>query len=438
MLSSSQASLSPEIWGGIECTINRINDEFRDQLDLSGHYNRPHDLDLFAQLGITRLRYPILWERHQADENGNIDWSWATKQLEQLQTLKIEPIAGLLHHGSGPAFTSLEDPDFPGHLAAYAGKVARQFPWINYYTPVNEPLTTARFSGLYGHWFPHRNNEASFLRMLINQVKGIVLSMAEIRKVNPFAQLVQTEDLTKTHSSRSLRYQADFENKRRWLSLDLLCGKVGPTHFFWPNLLKLGVKKEDLQFLLENPCPPDIMGFNYYVTSERYLDRRLYRYPPHLRGGNKWHKYVDTEAVRTSQWMGAKKLLAEAWKRYEIPMAITECHINCSCDEQLRWFHETFEQCRELNEKTKKVVAVTAWALLGSFDWNSLLTKKHNHYEAGVFNLENDRPQWTDLAEMIRCISLTSGFYKPLLEEKGWWHNIKRKQSSKSRKTILI
>ena len=28
-------------------------------------------------------------------------------------------------------------------------------PHITNYTPVNEPLTTARFSGLYGAWYPH-------------------------------------------------------------------------------------------------------------------------------------------------------------------------------------------------------------------------------------------------------------------------------------------
>ena len=37
--------------------------------------------------------------------------------------------------------------------------------------------------------------------MLLNQLKGIVLSMQEIRKINPNAKLVQTEDLAKTHST---------------------------------------------------------------------------------------------------------------------------------------------------------------------------------------------------------------------------------------------
>ena len=54
----------------------------------------------------------------------------------------------------GPAYTSLADPEFPEKLAEYAGAVAKRYPWIGHYTPVNEPLTTARFSGWYGLWYP--------------------------------------------------------------------------------------------------------------------------------------------------------------------------------------------------------------------------------------------------------------------------------------------
>ena len=165
-------------------------------------------------------------------------------------------------------------------------RLQSKFPWVQYYTPVNEPLTTARFSGLYGIWYPHSKNELRFISMLLNQVKGIVLSMKAIREINPLARLVQTEDLSKTHSTPSLSYQADFENKRRWLTYDLLCGKLDEKHFFWDYFIDLGIREEDLRFFLENKCPPDIMGFNYYVTSERYLDENKQNYPISTHGGN--------------------------------------------------------------------------------------------------------------------------------------------------------
>ena len=50
--------------------------------------------------------------------------------------------------------------------------VAERYPWVEHYTPVNEPLTTARFSGLYGHWYPHARDDGAFLRALLQPVPG--------------------------------------------------------------------------------------------------------------------------------------------------------------------------------------------------------------------------------------------------------------------------
>jgi dTDP-4-dehydrorhamnose reductase len=43
---------------------------------------------------------------------------------------------------------------FPKSSHEFARAVAQRYPWVDSYTPVNEPLTTARFSGMYGHWYP--------------------------------------------------------------------------------------------------------------------------------------------------------------------------------------------------------------------------------------------------------------------------------------------
>jgi dTDP-4-dehydrorhamnose reductase len=84
----------------------------------------------------------------------------------------IEPIAGLLHHGSGPIYTNLLDPRFPTLFARYAQRVAARYPWLTSFTPINEPLTTARFSCAYGHWYPHCRSMRDFLQALLIQCKG--------------------------------------------------------------------------------------------------------------------------------------------------------------------------------------------------------------------------------------------------------------------------
>ena len=412
-----------EIWGGIECTINRVGDNYLDQLQLGDYYNRPSDLDAILDLGIKTMRIPVLWERHQPNADTVIDWNFTESHLNKLKENNVSPIAGLMHHGSGPGYTDLLQEDFPDLLAAYAAKVAMRFPWINLYTPVNEPLTTARFSGLYGLWYPHKTNDVSFIKMLLNELKGIVLSMKEIRKVNPAAKLVQTEDLGKTYSTPLLSYQATFENHRRWLSYDILTGKFVKGHPLWNYFMRLGIDKKRLQFFIDNPCPPDIIGVNYYITSERYLDEHVKRYPRHTRGGNGLHQYADVEAIRVdiAESHGPEVLLKEIWERYRIPIAITEAHLHCSREEQLRWIQEIIKTSIKLKTENVEIIAVTIWSLLGSFGWNKLLTCLPCDYESGAFDISAGYARPTALAAYIKDIIHERKSKEHLLQLPGWW-----------------
>lgn len=416
------AKCNPEVWGGIECTINRVGDSFFDQLEYANFYQNP-PLAAISDLGIKKLRFPVLWEKHEPVKDQEIDWSWSKQQLTYFKDKGIDVIAGLVHHGSGPAFTNLLDEQFPYLLASYARKVAEQFPWLQYYTPVNEPLTTARFSGLYKIWYPHKNKDKSFIIMLLHQLKGVVLAMQEIRKINPQAKLVQTEDLGKTYSTPLLRYQARFENERRWLAYDLLTGRVDPQHKLWKYFKRFEIPDEDLLFFKENSCPPDIFGFNHYVTSERFLDEKKHLYPTHTHGGNRKHSYADVEAVRVEmeEEIGIKVLLKEAWERYKAPIAVTEVHLHCHREEQLRWFKYVWKSCKDLKEEGVDLKAVTAWAMMGSWGWNRLLTAPKGDYEPGVYDMRSGSPRPTALADFIKNISAVEDYTHHLAETNGWW-----------------
>jgi dTDP-4-dehydrorhamnose reductase len=421
-MGSNQLGNNPEIWGGIECTINRVNDFYFDQLAFTNFYQYPQN-EVIAGLGIKKLRFPVLWEKHEPTKDAIINWQWTATQLEYFKRCGIDVIAGLIHHGSGPSFTNLLDPAFPELLAQYAYKVAVQFPWLTYYTPVNEPLTTARFSGLYGLWYPHASDDKSFLKALVHQMKGIVLSMQEIRKINPQAVLIQTEDLGKTYSTSLLHYQAEFENERRWLTYDLLSGKVTENHKLWNYFIENGIKSEELYFFQENSCEPHIYGFNYYVTSERYLDERLHLYPAHTHGSNKKHRYADVEAVRVElqEPTGLEVVLNEAWGRYEKPMVLTEVHLHSHREEQLRWFSYVWNTCQKVKRSGVDIQAVTAWALFGSYGWDKLLTVPNGNYEPGVYDMRSGLPRQTALTSYIKKITYDNDCNHNLVQVEGWW-----------------
>lgn len=417
-----------ELWAGVECTVNRVGDEYFDQLERNGHARRLDDLNLFAELGIRTMRYPVLWERIAPNGLEQADWSWASERLARMQELGIRPIVGLVHHGSGPRHTSLIDPAFAEGLAEFAAAFAQRYPWVESYTPVNEPLTTARFTGLYGHWYPHGRDDLTFIQTLLTQCRAIALAMAAIRKVNSKAQLVQTEDLGKTFSTPLLAYQTEFENERRWLSFDLLCGCVNRAHPLWNYLVTTGISEGELEVFLNEPCPPDVIGVNHYVTSDRFLDQRLERYPVSSHGGNGQHAYADVEAVRVCAegLAGPYVLIKDAWERYGLPITVTEAHLGGTREEQLRWLKEVWEAAQNLRTEGVDVRAVTAWSLLGAYDWNSLVTRASGHYEPGVFDLRAPRPRPTALARMLRDLGRGEIHDHPVLDVPGWWRRTER------------
>lgn len=411
-----------ELWGGHECTVNRLGDRFMDQTVLSGHETRLSDLQRFADLGVSALRYPVLWERVSPRRPDERDWRWSDERLLELRRLGVRPIVGLVHHGSGPAYTNLLDDGFAEGLAAHAAAAAERYPWMRDWTPVNEPLTTARFSALYGLWYPHTRDEGALWLALLNQIDAVRLSMRAIRRVNPEARLIQTEDLGYTHARPGLEEQAAFENHRRWLTWDLLCGRVTESHPMWPRLARFGLA-DRLRAVADDPCPPDVIGVNHYLTSERFLDDRLDRYPEHSHGGSDRRRYADVEAVRATAEgpLGLETLLDQAWRRYGRTLAVTEVHNGCTRDEQMRWLLEAWRACERLRADGVDVEAMTAWSLLGAHDWDSLLTRARGHYEPGIFDLRGGSPRPTAAAGLLKDLAAGREPGALGLHRDGWW-----------------
>jgi dTDP-4-dehydrorhamnose reductase len=412
-----------ELWAGLECTLNRVGNAQHDQLGLTGHHDRPDDLDRLAALGVRTLRYPIHWERFAGREPNDAAWRDLDARMERMRAAGIDPIIGLVHHGSGPLHTHLLHEGFAEGLAAFASSVANRYPWVTRFTPVNEPLTTARFSALYGHWYPHARSDALCWRATLNQVRAIRLAMAAIRAVTPQAQLIQTEDLGHTHATPALAYQAEFENERRWLTFDLLAGRVTPGHRMYDHARFLGLQPGEIADAVGDGCVPDLIGINHYVTSERWLDERLEHYPGHTHGGNHRHRYADVEAVRVLPGVaGPRTLLLEAWERYRLPIAVTEAHMGCSREQQLRWLRDIWQAAGDARACGADVRAVTAWAAFGIRDWSSLVTRLDGEYEPGLFDVRAPAPRPTALAAMARALAEHGTYQHPVLDAPGWWH----------------
>ncbi len=127
--------------------------------------------------------------------------------------------------------------------------------------------------------------------------------------------------------------------------------------------------------------------------------------------------------IRERPGTSLRDIVQEAARRYRIPLALTEVHIGCTEDEQVRWLHEAWTTCEQLAARGIDIRAVTTWALFGCYDWDRLLTTDRGHYESGAFCLRGTRPRPTIVATCVaalaagrRCTEL-----EDLLSAEGWW-----------------
>ena len=414
------------MWGGVEFTVNRVGDVYFDQMDRSGFRERCEtDLERMAEAGIKALRVGVLWETYAATGS----WEFPDRMLHAMRRLGIRPIVTLLHHGSGPRETDLLDPGFGEKLAKFAGMVARRYPWVTDWTPVNEPQTTGRFACLYGHWYPHRRDMASYMRALCNEIQAVVLAMRAIREAVPGARLVHTEDGGKIWATPALGEVREEYAARRWLGVDLLCGLVGREHRCFEYLLRHGIGEAEVLWFSENPCPPSVLGMNYYVTSDRLLDERVALYPPGFAGGDTGMEgLVDIEAVRVTdaELPGAAAVLREAWARYGLPVAITEAHLGSTPEEQVRWVAEVWRDAEAVRAEGVDVRAVTVWGVLGLYNWASLCTRDSGQYEPGVWDVSDGTMRETRLTGLVRELAHGEAPTDEALREPGWWRRRSR------------
>jgi dTDP-4-dehydrorhamnose reductase len=239
---------------------------------------------------------------------------------------------------------------------------------------------------------------------------------------------VQTEDLGRVFSTRSLGHQADYENERRWLTNDLLCGRVDRSHPLWEHLALDADLVASLESLLAYPCPPDVVGINYYVTSDRFLDDRLHLHDSAAVGGNGRQRYADVEAARVlaDGIVGHDRVLRDAWSRYRIPVALTEVHLGCTREHQMRWLVEAWKGACKAKSAGCDVRAVTAWALFGSFGWDTLVTRPPFEYECGAFDVTAGEARETGVALVVRELVTRGVCSRPVSVEPGWWRRHER------------
>ena len=378
---------------GIECSYPTIqHGTYRvDELQATDHYRRwREDLHLIHDMGIRYVRYGIPY--HRVNTQPDVyDWAFTDEVLNELRILNVEPIVDLCHFGMPDWLgNTFQNPEFPHAFAAYAGAFAARYPWVRFYTPVNEIFVCARFSGLYGWWNEQETSDTSFICAVKHMVQGCVQAMNKILISQPDAIFIQSESAEYTHSmcsNRDTHMHVEWENQVRFLALDLLyANPVRGDIYAW--LLQHGLTTDEYNNFMNNQTHYHcVLGTDYYVTNERMVDNEGNTHPGEVFG---W--YLIT---------------MDYYQRYRKPVMHTETNM-LQENNSVAWLWKQWQNILRMRAEGVPVLGFTWYSLLDQVDWDTALREPNGHVNAlGLYTLD-------------RTIRPVGEAYRSLIREFGW------------------
>jgi beta-glucosidase/6-phospho-beta-glucosidase/beta-galactosidase len=121
---------------------------------------------------------------------GRYDWTWTDEVLPEMRRMNIIPIIDLCHFGVPDWIGDFQNGDWPALFADFAKAFAARYPWVRFYTPVNEMYITAEFSGYYGWWNERLATHQGFVTSLKHVALANLLAMRGILSERPDALFI--------------------------------------------------------------------------------------------------------------------------------------------------------------------------------------------------------------------------------------------------------
>lgn len=356
---------------GIECSAPTIGHGRirRDLLEECGHYAHwREDLALVAELGLTYLRYGLPYHLVHVGP-GHYDWSFADLAMAEMRRLGIVPILDLMHFGVPDWLGNFQNPDLPVHFAEYAAAVARRYPWVRYFTPVNEIYVTARISAKDGLWNEQLTSDAAFVTALKHLVAASIVASNRIVEVIPDAVLIPSESAEYRHEARRHPGSATLDfNRQRFFSLDLLYARPFEADTLL-YLLDNGMSRQEYDWFMSTPrAGRHVLGIDYYGRNEHIVTPS--------------GRHVPVEDVLGLYTMGR-----DYHDRYRMPLMHTETNV-LRAEDSPAWLWKQWMNVVRLRQDGIPIVGFTWYSLVDQVDWDIALAEKRGHVNGcGLYDL---------------------------------------------------
>ncbi len=360
---------------GIECSYPTIaaGRWRRDQMRATGHYEHwSEDFELAREIGVTHLRYGPPLHLVFAGP-GKYDWSLADEPMADLRDHGPEPIVDLCHFGVPTWLGNFQNADLPQALAEYAGAFAGRYPWVRFYTPVNEMYVCARMSALDGAWNEQRRDEKAFVTAAFNLAGSSIRMTEAILRERPDAIFVNSESSEFCQPccpDEHIRAIAEFENERRFLPLDLIFAhEVGDRMLGY--LREHGMEDEYRRLLARDVPRRTILGLDYYEWNERLIDN-------------------DGKPRALGELFGWYVIANQYFERYRRTMMHTETN-RLDASDGPRWLWRQWHNVQLLRSAGEPLVGFTWYSLTDQIDWEIALAESTGTVDpVGLFDLNRD------------------------------------------------
>ncbi len=339
----------------IQTRTGRVLDEY----ELTQHYRFwREDLRRVAALGVPAIRYGIPWYRVNPAP-GVFDWSFPDAVMPFLREVGLEPIVDLMHYGC-PLWLdgTFLNPSYPERVAEYAAAFAGRYSELaRLYTPLNEPLVNAHFSGRSGLWPPHRRGSRGYTAVTLALTRGIALTVPALRAAQPDAVMVHVEAAQAVKGDETVPPD-DLERarERQFLATDLVLGRVDDGHAYTPWLLEHGASPDALAWHREHPVELDVLGVNFYS------------------GLSCWRFSAATGRTVRHRFRGTAGDLGELlhrWdRRYARPLMVTETSEAGSVARRRRWLDDSLAAVADARAAGVDVRGYTWFPVFSHISWN--------------------------------------------------------------------
>lgn len=330
---------------------------------------RPPRKDELDQPVCRYLRYGLPYHRTHLGP-GRYDWEFSDAVMAEMRRLRIVPILDLLHFGVPDWLGNFQNPELPVHFEAYAGEVARRYPWVRHYTPVNEIYVTAKASGQDGLWNEQLSSPGGFVTALKHCCAASILACHALAEIRPDVIIVQSESAEFLHdASVQQRPGIALQNRLRFLSLDLLYA-VAPDADVCLYLMDHGMTRAEYEwFMAGEPSGHQIMGNDYYGRNEKIIR-------------------PDGSMCIGEDVFGWCQITRSYYERYRKPVFHTETNVFDS-EEAPTWLWKQWMNVLRLRQEGVPVVGFTWYSLTDQMDWDVQLAQQPGHVNAcGLYDLD--------------------------------------------------